>query len=221
MRYAVGACLLMFASTSAHAAGGAYVVDDAAIGSPGECQVESWTSFADNGDFIGTTQPACVLKFGSMPVEITTVFAGVRDDAWAAVTGLQAKTILVPVGPGTIGVALSVGTLFDVTRSESAAYVNVPVSIKLHDRLTVHLNGGALWAEDTHFTWGAAFEWEIKQPWTFMAEIFGLTGEASDPRVQVGLRYTPIKSIDVDVIYGHSIAGENAHWITTGLTARF
>lgn len=209
----------MLAATGAHAAGGAYAVDDAAIGAPGECQVESWASFAGNGDLIATTQPACVLKFGGMPVEITTVFAGTRaDDAWAATTGLQAKAILIPMGLRNVGVAVSGGTLFDVTRGESAAYLNFPVSIKLHDQLSVNVNGGTLWAEDIHFTWGAGFEWGFAQAWTLLAEVFGQSGDA---RAQAGLRFTPLKSLDVDVIYGHNIGGENAHWITAGLTARF
>jgi len=212
----------MLASTGAHAAGGPYAVDDVAIGMPGECQVESWVSFARNRDFIGTTQPACVLKFGSTPVEITTALAGVRgDDVWAAVTGLQAKVILIPVEPRNIGMALSVGMLVDATHGERLTYVNLPVTIKLHDNFRVNVNGGALWAEDVHFTWGAGFEWEFRQRWTLLAEVFGQSGHASDARIQGGLRYTPVKSIDVDVIYGHNIAGENAHWITAGLTARF
>ena len=51
--------------------------------------------------------------------------------------------------------------------------------------------------------------------------MFGETGTLSEPRMQAGLRYTPMKSVDVDIIYGHNVTGENANWITAGLTVRF
>jgi hypothetical protein len=35
-----------------------------------------------------------------------------------------------------------------------------------------------------------------------------------EPRMQAGLRYSPIKTVDVDVIYGHNLIGERANWIT-------
>jgi hypothetical protein len=38
--------------------------------------------------------------------------------------------------------------------------------------------------------------------------------------VQAGLRYTPIDAVDIDVLYGHNIQGERAHWITLGLNFR-
>ena len=40
-------------------------------------------------------------------------------------------------------------------------------------------------------------------------------------RAQLGLRYTPIESLDIDLIYGRNISGENANWITVGLNVRF
>lgn len=222
MRTVIAAGVLMLAATGAQAAGGAYAVDDSAIGAPGECQVESWASFASNGDFIGVAQPACVLRFGGTPVEITAALSGVRgDDAWSAVTGLQAKVILVALEPGNVGVALSVGMLADLTRGDSLAYVNVPVTVRLLEQLKININAGALWAEDLHFTWGAGFEWEFRPAWSLLAEAFGQSGSSSDVRAQAGLRYTPVKSLDLDLIYGHNIAGENARWITAGVTKRF
>jgi len=49
------------------------------------------------------------------------------------------------------------------------------------------------------------------QTWTFISEGFGLTGHQSEPRMQAGLRYSPIKTVDVDVIYGHNLIGERAN----------
>ena len=41
------------------------------------------------------------------------------------------------------------------------------------------------------------------------------------PRAQIGVRFTPQDNIDLDLIYGHNITGENSHWLTVGLNLRF
>jgi hypothetical protein len=35
------------------------------------------------------------------------------------------------------------------------------------------------------------------------------------------LRVTPVDNVDVDLIYGRNISGENANWFTLGVNARF
>jgi hypothetical protein len=42
----------------------------------------------------------------------------------------------------------------------------------------------------------------------------------SNPRGQSGLRYSPPKDIDWDLIYGRNLTGEGANWITVALTIR-
>jgi hypothetical protein len=42
----------------------------------------------------------------------------------------------------------------------------------------------------------------------------------TNPRYQTGLRYSPTKDIDWDVIYGRNLLGEGLNWITIGLTVR-
>jgi hypothetical protein len=42
-----------------------------------------------------------------------------------------------------------------------------------------------------------------------------------EPKVQLGVRYTPQDKVDIDVIYGHNITGEKAHWLTLGVNWRF
>lgn len=220
----VGVCLSTCLSAGAHAAGGAYVVDDAAIGSTGECQVESWIAVASNGDFVGVTQPACVVQLG-VPVELMTTLQAVRiASEWATLTGLQGKFILLPMGSGNLAVGMVLNTLFDTTKGANATFVNVPVTIKVRDDFRLNLNSG--WLHDSiddtnHFTWGGGFEWDFRQQWILIAEIYGQTGRLSDPRMQAGLRFTPIKSVDIDIIYGHNLQGEHASWITAGLTVRF
>lgn len=211
-------------AANAHAAGGPYVVDDAAIGNVGECQVESWISVASNGDFIGVTQPACVVRIG-VPVEFTTALQSVRaDHEWAALTGLQGKFILVPMEPNNAAVALTIGTLVDATHGESLTFVNVPLTIKVNNGLRANVNVG--WLFDTihdvgHLTWGGGFEWDFHKSWTLIGEVFGLTGDQSEPRMQAGVRYSPTTAVDLDVIYGYRLVGDKADWITAGLTVRF
>lgn len=226
MRRILATCVLVCSwAAGAHAAGGAFAVDDAAIGKVGACHVESWISLGHNGDFVGLSQPACVVRLG-LPVEIRATLQGTQTDhEWATHGALQAKTVLLPVDPRNVGIALSVGTSFDLAKGESAvSYINLPVTIKIHEQFRVNANSG--WSFDAlnathHFTWGAGLEWEFKKSWVLIAELYGQSGQPSEPRTQVGVRYQPDQNIDIDVIYGHNIAGENAHWITTGVTMRF
>ena len=54
-------CLLLSpAPAFAARLGGAYYVDDAEIEKVGVCEIESWSSFAANGDRISVFSPACV-----------------------------------------------------------------------------------------------------------------------------------------------------------------
>jgi hypothetical protein len=39
--------------------------------------------------------------------------------------------------------------------------------------------------------------------------------------MQLGVHHSPTKDIDIDIVYGHNIAGESANWITAALTVRF
>lgn len=217
-------CLSSCLAAGAHAAGGAYAVDDAAIGSAGECQIESWVAVASNGDFVGVTQPACVAKLG-VPVEFTATAQAARfDGEWATLTGLQGKFILLPMGSSNLAVALVLNLLQDTTKGANVSFANVPVTLKVRDDFRLNLNSG--WLHDSiddanHLTWGAGFEWDFQRQWTLIAEAYGQTGRLSDPRMQAGLRFAPTKTIDLDIVYGRNIAGENANWITAGLTVRF
>jgi hypothetical protein len=223
-RAVITACLCGCLSAKVHAAGGPYVVDDATIANVGECKVESWVSVASNGDFIGVTQPACVVSVG-IPVEFTTTIQPTRIDGESATfAGVRGKFILLREGPNNPAIAMAIGSLFDVTNGEIVTFVNVPLTLKLRDDVRLNVNAG--WLRDTldetnHLTWGASVEWDFHKSWTLITEVFGLTGNQSEPRIQSGVRYSPTKSIDLDVIYGHNLIGEKANWITGGVTVRF
>jgi hypothetical protein len=222
-----------------HAAGGAFAVDDVEVGKPGDCKVESWASAASNHDFAAVTSPACVVKLG-IPVELGAQVQRFRSgDEWGTTGGLKAKINLIPVENHAFGLGLAGGNTWDLATGASAGgFINVPVTFQLRDNFRINVNGG--WLYDnvnnlSYATWGAGFEWGFAKPFTLIGEVFGLAGKLPavedgeapapkaivQPRAQVGLRYTPRDNVDIDVIWGHNIAGENAHWITLGVNLRF
>ncbi len=222
----------------AHAAGGAFVVDDAAIGKPGECKVESWASFGSNSDFTAVTSPACVANLG-IPVELGGQLQRSRDDgAWGTSGMPRAKANLIPVANHPFGLGISGGSSWDlVSGANTGGFINVPVTFQLRENFRVNLNGG--WSYDAvnkinYLTWGGGFEWNFVKPLTLIGEIYGQAGKLPavdedeppapnairEPRTQIGLRFTPQDNFDIDVIYGHNITGEN-HWLTVGLNVRF
>ena len=227
---AILAAVMVVLSGQARAAGGAFVVDDAAVDEPGACKVESSASFAGNRDFVGLVTPACVVPF-FRPVELgVNIVRARQDDEWGTSLIPKAKMNILPVETGKFGLAISTGSAFDVRTGEyTGSFVNVPVTYTFSDAFKANFNGGWIYDRPTnrHFlSYGAGVEWIPMKPFTLIAEVFGIVGpadsrSATDPRFQAGLRITPIDTIDFDVIYGRNILGENANWITLGMNVRF
>lgn len=226
-------------SERANAAGGAYVVDDVEIANPGECKVKSWAQAASNHDFIAVTSPACVVKLG-IPIELGAALQRSRDDSqWGTGGTLKAKANLIPVANHPFGLGIEGAVTWDLlTGANTGGTIFVPVTIQVNDAFRVNLNGG--WLYDNlnkigYASWGAGFEWNFVKPLTLIGEVFGQAGSLPsgddddppapnairEPRAQLGVRYTPKDNIDLDLIWGHNITGENAHWFTIGLNVRF
>jgi hypothetical protein len=215
-------------------AGGAFAVEDAEVDKPGACKVESWASFADNRDRAGVVSFGCVVNLGR-PVELNPQFDRARDGGvWGTGFTFQAKTNILPVEPGKLGLAVQGGPSFDLLTGESSGgSVTIPATYEFSERFKINVNAGWEYEREPNwhwFTWGAGFEWKFwdGQPLTLIGEVFGQLGHSdpaqpslTDPRVQIGLRYTPVETVDFDVIYGRNINGENANWITVGLNLRF
>ena len=223
--------LAMALPTRVEAAGGAFIVDDSEIAKPGECKVESWASFASNADFLGVTSPTCVGNF-RRPVELGFSLTRFRSDGeWGAEILLKGKTNILPAEIGKLGLGLSGVVAFDLLTGEhSGHFVNVPATFQIVEQFKINVNAGWLYVRSEDLNWfayGAGFEWNFVKPLTLIGEVFGFAGHSveprtrTDPRVQVGLRFTPVESFDIDVIYGRNILGENANWITLGLNVRF
>ncbi len=223
------ACPLMIAAAGvlpALGAGGAFQVDDSEIGSIGECKVESWTAFAGNRDFIGAVAPACVVNIGR-PVELGTTFARFRSGGeWGSELVFKGKTNLIPIENNKFGLAIIAGGAASLTdRKINATFVTIPISFQIHEQVRLNVNGGWLGNPSSGqnvASWGAGLEWSPVKQATLIGEVFGFAGgENPQPRFQLGLRYTPLESFDIDVIYGRNLTGEHANWITVGVNVRF
>jgi hypothetical protein len=219
-----GAWLTLAVHTGpALAAGGAYAVDDAEVGKPGDCKVEMWGSFADNQNRIGVVQPACVFDI-FRPVELSAQFLRFRAEGeWGTDLAIKGKTNIIPVEVGQVGLGFIAGAAFDLlTGDNTAIFATVPLTYQPIEPVKLNLNAGVSWdrIEDrAFFLWGAGIDWTPAERLMLTAEIFG-AGQ-NDPRFQAGIRLTPKEWFDIDLIYGRNITGEDANWITVGLTVRF
>ncbi len=215
----------------ARAANGAFAVDDFDTPNETQCKVESWGSFASNSNLIVATAPACAVNFGHV-VELSMQLARFRADGeWGTSLQTKAKTNLIPSATGKLGIGIAGGTLHDLVTGETTGlYGYVPFTYGVTDELKLLANAGLLHdrvLDQTFFTYGAGFEWNFVKPLTLIAEVYGQIGPPTDPRsinhprFQAGLRYTPVELLDIDIIYGRNITGEDANWITLGLNVRF
>jgi hypothetical protein len=227
-----GLAAVVLFSGYARAAGGAFLVDDAAVDEPFACKIESSASMASNQTFLGQITPACVLPlFKPIEVGVNIIRTRQPDGDWGTGVLPKFKMNILPVETGKFGLAISAGSLFNVLTGEYAgSFVNVPVTYTFSDSFKVNLNTGWIYERpnDQHFiSYGAGFEWIPLKHLTLIGEVFGVVTERPeartvvDPRFQLGLRVTPIDTMDFDVIYGRNLGGENANWITVGWNVRF
>jgi hypothetical protein len=211
--------------------GGAYYVDDAEIGKTGSCEIESWYSFAFNRDHIAVFSPACVVNLGG-PVELGTNLVDLRSkgDKDSLVT-LTAKAVPIPIPSNHVGLGVAVAgaVVYDpLDRTGSGAILNIPVTYDFSKQLRFNVNFGFQFntgdPRGLFATGGVGASWNFVPQfpqWSVIAEVFGLLGPGqSNPRYQSGIRYSPTKDIDWDVIYGRNLTGEGANWITLALTIR-
>lgn len=223
----------LLAAGTAHAASGAYAVDDAAVDAVSQCKIESWLSAAGTSPAhrIVATAPACVAPLFDHRVDLSAAFARARSAGeYSSNLSLKMKT---PI-PGfdfaandRLGAAVAFGGTFNLTTNVThTIFVSVPVTIRLAAPLVMHLNVG--YHEDRierhqNATWGAGFELSLKpitlDKFTLIAETFG--NHRDRAAAQAGIRFTPIEKIDFDLIYGYNLTGEEANWITLGLNLRF
>lgn len=216
--------LALLPATATH---GAFYVDDFEVGEVGSCNLDNWVSFASNKDFMAVTSPSCVVRLG-VPVEIGAEVQRSRaNDGWTSSGGVSGKVTLLPMTNG-IGIGLSGQANWNLLSGASTGgNINVPVSFDVGHHVRLNVNGGWLYDAPTKFnyaTWGAGFEWNVKETVALIGEVFGQAGPRGEtnsitlPRMQAGIRVTPVPNLDLSLIYGRNINGENAHWLTLGFS---
>lgn len=234
-RLAVVSLAVAAVADRAVAAGAAYQVDTAEVSEPGNCKVESWTSFAQNGDFIASSSPDCVVSLFGKAVDMSAQFSRFKsDDEWGTAVFPKAKTNLIPTAIGQWGVAVSGSAAVDLLTGDVAAwFVTVPATLRMSETLRFNVNLG--YSRDRivnrdYLTYGAAFD--LRTPdnvWTITGEVFGIAGAITEdqdrgqirPRWQTGLRWRPVDEFNLDVIYGRNLTGEQSNWVTVATVFRF
>lgn len=205
--------------------GGAYFVDDYDIGSVGSCEVESWGSSAANGDKVLVFSPACVFDLGR-PVELGVNLVQNRSDgAWDSIAAATAKTVLFNPQGGLPGIGIAGAITYDVrTGSWDGLILNVPFTWDFGKSVRLNVNVGAQYDASDRQLFGLAgvgASWNFLPKWSVIGETFAAVGPGqANPRWQSGVRYSPGKDVDCDVIYGRNITGERSHWLTLALTMR-
>lgn len=231
MRYvtAMLAGIVIAVPGRAEAAGGAYAVDDADIGKPGSCQNEAWVSTATSHDFVGVTSPACVITVG-LPVEFTALYQrSSTGGAWTTAPNGQVK--IVPINNDRFAFSLVGAVTWDSATKTVSKFVNMPLTFKFGKDFRVHTNVGWLYdgrVEVNYATGGVGFEYDFLPKFSLQGEAYIQGGKqlldvprtVQEPRTQLGLRYMPVGTVDVDLIYGQNLTGRAAHWFTLGLTIR-
>lgn len=224
----LGVVLALAFFAKAHAAGGAYVVDDGAINAPGECNVDAWytANRHDGGTHNEVLSPACT--FDDLPsVQWGTALSRATAEGKGE-TQVSPQLKLQVLSRQDLGLELAIaaGAHFALERQHAfdGADFNMPLTWQALDALRVSLNTGWSHAyndgDQKHLlTWGAGVEYQLAGVLTLIAERYGQEG--GDQAWQAGPRFHVGKLVDVDLVVGRSLIGERDQWLTTGATLRF
>lgn len=202
---AIGAGLLACASLPA-LAGRPLTVDDAAIASPGQCQLETYAQRAgDTREYWAT--PACNVG-GDW--ELALGGAWMEDDVSRTHYGrLQAKTVFKTLEAGGWGIGVVLADQFRSGRGlDGDLSLNVPLSFSLrNDSVLLHLNAGVVRTQatrSTDATWGIGAEFKLNERNSLTAEGYGQ--QRGRPRFQLGYAHALIPDhLQIDCTVGKRI----------------
>lgn len=216
------AALCSLAGSPAWAGGGAHVVDDDAVETPGTCHLEIWGTRYGSRSGLANLSPACTRE--AWPdLELGVAVQHTWDSKGHTIAGPALKLHLVSLGQNA-GAAIDGSASFDTrTGRLEAASAIVPFTLPIGRKTRFSINLGYSYlrnsAERHSVFWGGQVETQIGRDLTLMAEGFG---RASGPAgAQAGLRWTPHGgAIDVDLLAGRYVDGTSPTAITIGLTIR-
>jgi len=218
----MAAALALLAEAPASAAGGAHVVDDAAVEIPGLCHLESWATFASQSSGLVNASPGCTRR-AWRNLEIGGFVAhGWTRTSGDTTIGLTPKLALRSEESG-VGIAVSASAAygFDRGRIETASVI-VPVTIPAGTRVRLNLNAGWHWTRQGrhHDAFaGGQIEVALAPNLALMAEAFARDrGKAG---AQAGLRWTVAGGrVDLDLLAGRYVDGATPSAVTIGVTLR-
>jgi hypothetical protein len=219
---ALAAVMAASAAPAAMAAGGAHVIDDANVETPGVCHLESWATRYDDNATLLNLAPACTrLSWPALELGgAITVTSGKGGDT---VLGPALKLNLRAASEG-VGVALIGSAAYSPRdRQVQSASLIAPVTFVLNDRVIVNVNAGWTYtraSRQPHQIFaGAQLETQVWRDVGFMFEGFRRSGDPSG--MQAGLRWTPNQGrVDVDLLISRYVDGVSPHAFTLGLTVR-
>jgi hypothetical protein len=220
-------CLLLVLSIAvpfaAWAAGGAHIVDDSDVESPGTCHAEFWVTRFVPGDGYANAAPACTME--KVPwLEIGAAYQHYWDQVTGApLFGPQFKVNFQPESEGIgVGLGFNAGVNLQTGALGFASLIAL-VSFPINEKVKVNLNAG--WSYLNADTPDALFyggQLEAKVGWdlSLMLEAFGrVNGLVGN---QAGLRYTPHDgNIDFDLLVGTYYDATSTRFFTMGVTVRF
>lgn len=211
-----------------------FVVDDARVNDPGQCQIEVFrTSQRRDPERSSGFTLGCAPKgfFMQSECDVGSRRANLGEAGVDKALSLQWKMLFRPIDeekPGGWGYGLSIGSSRDRPAGETAAwnhYFNLLGGLTIiENRLILHGNFGAVRdkpAQRTQRTWGAALELALSERWSGIAEHY--KDDAARASSQAGLRYMIIPDqLEMDVLTGYQPAGDSRrNWTALGLRLFF
>ena len=205
----------------AQAAGGAHVVDDAGVETPGVCHLESWGTRLDRRSGVLVFAPACTRKRWSRLEIGGFLQRSATDGARQTVIGPALQLALSrDDAPARIGV-LATPTIQARNGRIDGASILMPITIAVSARATVNVNAGYIYSRfgdrDASFV-GVQLDRALTGKLGFMVEAFAR--DRGKPGFQTGLRWTPVSWIDIDALVGSRLDGTSPRALTIGLTLR-
>lgn len=192
------------------ASGGSYLVDDASVAGPGQCQVESWLRAWSKGKDGLWTVPAC----GAGPVEL-----GLSFDREQGLPGMalspSVKWQLRNGDDRGVGVAIEVNATYQRGRHVATqAYVATTFGLDdaRHLMLALNLGVDSLPGIGSQILEGVGLEYALDDRWSVLAERLWSRDSVSD---QGGVRLT-MGASSFDLVLGRDRSKERSHWINLG-----
>jgi len=186
--------LLIFAAAGATHAGEPLITDDASILEKGVCQVEAWHRWAPRSAHEGWLMPACAVNDF---LELGVGGARYRDPhvGGHSLLRLQAKSVFHRDPSDHWSAGAVAGVQRDGGHESRNSFVHDAAALglvsfnALDNALRIHANAGVVYrrSEYTTAAWGAAIEYDLRDDWTLLAELY--RDAPGRPSYQLGIRY--------------------------------